>query len=256
MSIWNWIVSLLVKPTTPHGDHQEDPPVLPPIAIDHDGWMSGVGVSIIKSARSQRLATPGEIPEGLCAHWTATSSGTARALARRIAAAPAAGERSASWSAIIERDGSIIQSVSCKRGSWHAGGDTAAKFTRDPHGVWAIDPHGKCSANAWTFGVEMICVGEVRSVGGKWIGWPFASGAPAVSASEVVEHHGRHYQTITEAQEQNYSRILAALVREYALPRESASWGHAMIDPSRKIDPGPVFAEVQLPRIVAAVYGQ
>lgn len=243
------------------GDHDDDPDDASPISIDAEGWASGENVHRVPSPRSQRLVThdkDGQAPIGIVYHWTATGPGTAWACARRIAKAPAQGERSASWHVIISRAGEIIQSISFRRGSWHAGGKTAAKFSL-LNGRWQIAKPGDVSANALFVGVELENVGEVRLVDGLWQGWPFGRDGkrgPVVPAADVVAADNRYYHGFTTEQEAAAQRLLRALVAEYpAITMGNATWGHVDIDPGRKSDPGVVWSSVVLPRLLRVVFG-
>ncbi|MGN6107222.1 MAG: N-acetylmuramoyl-L-alanine amidase [Kofleriaceae bacterium] len=246
-----------------------------PLEIDDEGILRGVGVEYIASPKRQALATPDGNIDGIVAHWTDTRGCGAANLARRITGR---GGRAASWHACIDATGEIVQSVPCTYGSWHAGSDTAALFTLDA-GIWTPVPpekRGKVrahSANAWTFGIELECVGEVRLVEADakahqlqpmsdwivtnegadrvWCGWPFRfdyrdkSGSLVrpcvVPVSEVVSAGKRHYHAFTAAQLASAKRLYAALIRRYGLLRANVEWGHDRIDPTRRTDPGPLF---------------
>lgn len=241
-------------------DHEDEVSEDAPIAIDDAGWAAGADVHRIPSARSQTLVhrdSSGPAPAGIVWHWTATNEGTGWACARRIAQAPKPGERSASWHVLITRAGEVLQSIPFRRGSWHAGGQSAKRFAK--HGDrWTIDAAGTLSANALMIGIELENVGEVREHDGQWMGWPFGKDGkkgPVVPAGAVRQSGSKFFHDFTEAQERAARRVLRALADEYRIDVASSSFGHVDIDPTRKTDPGPLWKKHVLPRIQAAVYG-
>jgi N-acetyl-anhydromuramyl-L-alanine amidase AmpD len=239
---------------------------LPPVEIDDVGVLHGDGVSFVPTVRTQKLATPGaegdRHVEAVVWHYTDTRNAGAVNLAKRIAmAAPEGQERSCHlW---IDRAGKIAQSASLERGTWHAGSNTAALFTRAPDGLWRMltsAQRGKMrgwGANSFAAGIELENVGIVRHVGGQWLGWPFAfgtkHGAPVVvPADEVDADRGLH--TFTEAQIAAATRVLAAIVHRYGLTRDACTLTHHAIDPARREDPGDLWTTVHLPKILEAVF--
>lgn len=256
---------------TLHGDHDGDP-----IEIDDAGVMHGDGVTYVPTVRTSKLATPGaegeRHVEAITWHYTDTRNAGAVNLAKRIAKA---GE-SRSCHGWIDRAGLIAQSASFERGTWHAGSDSAALFTRGPDGWQMLTPaqRGKLrgfGANAFAAGIELENVGAVRRVDvgsgtQLWCGWPFRfdyrdkSGKivkPAiVPADEVFSTDGkRGHHLYTLEQEAAATRVVSALARRYGLTRAMCSLTHAEIDPTRREDPGPVWIETHLPRILEAVFG-
>lgn len=257
LSLVQWVLGETAKHL--HADHQDEPPPLPPLAIDEKGWLSGADVEHFPSPRQQALATVDSVPHFITSHWTATGPGTGRSCARRAMKMPAEGQHVGSWHVLICRDGSILQSIPFRRGAWHAGGKSALKFAKTKVGQWFPSPTGKVSMNALGVGVEFEVVGEVRKVGPVWMGWPYGKNGergPVVREEETVEWRGKRYHTFTTEQECAAVRLWSALAREYPIDRHGAAWGHVDLDPTRKSDPGPVWRESQLPRILDIVYGK
>jgi N-acetyl-anhydromuramyl-L-alanine amidase AmpD len=259
-SIFDSLLEPAIDPAVLEGDHGEEPAGDAPIAIDADGWASGDGVSIVKSARSQNLRTRdagGPAPVGVVWHWTATGEGSGWACARRIAQAPKAGERAASWHTLITRTGEILCSVPYRRGSWHAGGESAARFALK-NKRWEITPGADASANSLMIGIELECVGEVRQLkNGKWSGWPFGKdgkNGPIVAEADTVVSGKRRFHNFPPAQELAARRLLRAIVEEYGLDAQQVSWGHVDLDPKRKSDPGPIWKNEVLPRILDEIF--
>jgi N-acetyl-anhydromuramyl-L-alanine amidase AmpD len=249
-----------------HQAHAADGPA---IELDDDGILHGDRVlPYVASPKRQALAPGLEHIEGLTWHFTDTRGCGAANLQHRIASA---GGRAASWHAVIDAAGQLAQSVPMTRGSWHAGGPTAALFVRGADGTWAAlsaAQRGKMrgySANSWAGGIELENVGEVRLVDGEWLGWPFARGTkwgePEVVPGAEVEieqaRPGRGWHRFTAAQVETARAVTAALVARYGLRREACAWGHCEIDPQRRTDPGPLWLRPggHLETILGEVFG-
>lgn len=252
-----------------HQAHAADGP--PAIEVDEEGLLHGVNVlDYVESRKRQTLAPGIEHIEGIVWHFTDTRGCGAWDLQRRISPNGSSG-RAASWHAVIDATGSVAQSVPAKLGSWHAGGPTAALFTRSPDGIWTpltAAQRGKLrgySANSWAFGIELENVGEVRRVAEQWLGWPFQFhtqwGAPVIVPDDEVEvdqaHPGRGWHRFTDAQVGTALHVAAALVARYGLRREACAWGHCQIDPQRRTDPGPLWLRAggHLEAILGTVFG-
>lgn len=258
-----------------HGDHEREPEPAPtdPLAlvVDQTGWLrlasglDSVALRRVPSPRHQALVTHDAVPAGIVWHWTATRAGTAEGLVRSIARPVPAGGRAASWHVLVDRQGRIHQSVPLRRGSWHAGGPTAARFGwADVPGKPGLMQYGilkgaKLSANGLFVGVELENAGEVRSINGRWRAWPFDrdGGGPEIPADQVRRVGPRYYHDFPDAQVEAAARLVRAFVgayggdrRSYGGDRRSLSWTHAEIDPTRKTDPGPLWADHLLPKVL------
>ena len=135
---------------------------------------------------------------------------------------------------------------------------TIAKRFALRKGRWELSDDGP-SANALMIGIELENVGEVRAVGASFSGWPFGqNGAtgPIVAEADTVVRGKRRYHGFPKPQQMAARRLLRAIAAEYGLGRRAVAWGHRDIDPKRKTDPGPVWAEDLLPAILDEVFGK
>lgn len=237
------------------------------IEIDGEGWMHGEGVGCFRSDQEQALWTGETHVLGIVWHYTDTRSVGAANLARRIVRGMEH-SRAASWHVCVDRQGAIAQSVSMLRGSWHAGGATAARFgvacMEDGHRVWGLIPSSRRDrpgANSLFSGIELENVGELRLIDGEWLGWPFKRGLPsgapiAVPEAEVhVEGNGKAHHSFTAQQVAAALRVTSALAHKYNLIKVNCEWSHQDIDPEHRTDPGPVWMGVHLPEILSSVFG-
>jgi len=238
------------------------------LVCQDDGWFRSESPSVVversNSKRTQTLATPGQVPAGVVWHWTATNRGTMAGCVRRIQE-PArvlkdgTKERESSFHFGLPATGPLYQAASVRRGTWHAGGPTAKRFILTRTGP-QLAPSG-VSANALMIGVELECVGEVRLIAaaGKpaaWMGWPFGKDGvtgPIVPENQVAREGSRHFHKMTDHEISLATYLVIALVeRDGNLDRRALSWTHAMIDPGRKTDPGPIWTNYELPAILDA----
>jgi N-acetyl-anhydromuramyl-L-alanine amidase AmpD len=252
-------------------------PAKPELIVQPDGWIiaapgSPIKVERIPTKRIQKLATPRGEPHAIVWHWTATPANSVRNAAKRIQALPEDDQRSSSFHLGIPRSGDLIVLASLETGTWHAGGPTAKRF------VWVDGDHydiartaSNLSANGIGIGIELENVGEVRLINGKWRSWPFMTTTedenglivktPAghvVKETEILQHtNGKWYQGFTENQIHQATEVTRAAAIAYpnSITRKSAAWTHAMIDPGRKTDPGPIWTDVYLPIILEEVFG-
>lgn len=230
----------------------------PEWTIDTAGWLRSADpkdrdLVRVPSVRSSKLV--GKHVEGVVWHWTATAWGTGAAIAKRMATFNAETDRAASCHVLVEHDGTATQLVPFTRGSWCQGGPSAKKFVRDPTEflkgrdspwVFATKPGTGVSGNAVFAGVELVNLGQLKHVNGAWRAWPFEAKSTAVAERDTVERGGARFHRFPVAQVIAAQRLLRALVRAYGLTRPQCRWTHAQIDPGRKTDPGPVWAEDHL----------
>lgn len=218
--------------------------------VTKDGWLevaaSGLPPVIrVPSVRSTGLDVTK--PLGIVWHWTAGVGKTpkyATALAEEIRTYDKVKDRAASWHFLVSRDGRILQSIPLTMGSWHVGrpGNIAGRMFGN--------------INRCTVGVELENAGQVKLHEGVWQAWPY-DGSAVLPEGRVTAHasDGLDYDAFPEAQVQAAQRLLTELVLWAKWPRDVCSYGHRDFDPTRKTDPGPVWAENVLPRVLDGVFG-
>jgi len=220
------------------------------------------------------LETP--MPLGLVWHWTAgkcVAPGYATALAEEIRTYDKTRDRPVSWHVLIAKDGRMFQSVPFNQGSWHVGRPgRIGGAPQKTNGFWnaATFPEGKLfgNINRATIGVELENAGRLEVVDGKFYCWPYWTNptAPAGARTpdptlELPESRaqmmaGTWYDTFPAPQEQAAQRLVQALAIKYKWSRSVTQYGHLMFDPGRKEDPGPLWLELALPRILDGVFGK
>lgn len=152
MSFWTWPAALAAMlrpavkgtPGAPVTGHPED--LLHDasrLEVDVDGWLVGAGVERVPSVRHSALSTP-RGPHAIVFHYTATDVGTAKNLAKRIRTYKRGVDRAASWHVCVGADGTLWQSVSFLRGSWHCAKGTIAGHRVNACSVGVeLEGHGK-----------------------------------------------------------------------------------------------------------------
>lgn len=218
--------------------------------ISRDGILSAdpgdPALSHVMSKRCGGLLTP----KGVVWHWTASGADDRRghtdslALARWIADPKS--DAAASWHAVIDRDGAVIQSVPFGVEAWHVKGLS--------EGV---------TVNSQFLGVELENLGELRPDAERFAAWPWESRSPHVGTDVatryVIGSWARWFHTYTAAQEASAEALIRACVARYGWGRRAFEWGHgdfpsAAATKPPKIDPGPLWQRVVLPRILDRVF--
>ncbi len=168
-------------------------------------------------------------PAGLCWHWTGPVTDL-RALVERMARPVPPGGRAASWHLTIARDGAVYQSAPVWRSTWHAGSS------------WP---------NARLLGVELENWGWLRKVGPLYL----ADGLHRLPAARAVRaSDGRWYDGWPEAQVAAATAVCGALARALRWGPEAVVHGHRDYAPKRREDPGLLWMDDVVPRVVAALW--
>jgi N-acetylmuramoyl-L-alanine amidase len=218
--------------------------------VDESGWLAteegDPELVQIPSARHSALAVPA--PVAMVWHSTDTLA-LPEKLAQRIAAMPAKDQRAASWHVLIGRDGRILQSVPFLRAAWHVGvkGTIAGiKFS---------------SVNRVTVGVELDNGGRLeRTKDGLCYVWPFRAkdgkrdDRLRLDSNRAIQVSKEWWDGFTAEQERSATELVRSLVAAYAWTRELCSYGHVHFDPDRKRDPGPVWMNSALPRMLDTLF--
>lgn len=246
-------------------DHGDEPLVDPADALETvetslevgpDGWLTSpnkhVLVQRFPTVRTSKLAPNLKGPRRVVWHWTATAENTIVGIAKRAQTFVKGKDREASFHLGIPRRSAqgVVQLAPFTVGTWHAGGEKAARFTSDGR------MGGTYSANRISAGVELENVGEVRLVNGKWRAWPFKEDTKLViPVTEVATVGSKYYQDFTGHQIEMATEYARAMVAAYGLKRDDFMLGHVDIDPTRKSDPGPLWEIILERYVLPEVFG-
>lgn len=238
--------------------------------VDHAG---DPAVVLVPTKRTMPLSVPA--PLGVVWHWTAGDYPRDRghadslALANWIAEKPpvkdapaaviaAAVKRgvslvSASWHLLGDKDGTLVVSAPANVGTWHVADIGLVR------GV-------KRRPNTCLVGYELENAGRLRAIAGRMYAWPYyvdASLPPdrrkpdpryEVDKARAVPARGGLFDAFTPAQEAAAIAWLKAAVAAYGWGRADCSHGHRDFTPAKE-DPGPLWADTHLPRVLDAVFG-
>jgi N-acetylmuramoyl-L-alanine amidase len=227
------------------------------LALTADGWLAGDArnrVVRIPTVRTTPLEDGG--PFGIVWHYTGGGAAShAEALARRIQTYRRGLDRPASWHLLVARDGTLYQSAPFSTGTWHVG---KPGVVGDIH----FD-----NVNRALVGCELENAGRLRKLHGRWYCHPYWLKPAALGDAlqpdpgcEVHESRVRHlpegmFDSFTPEQEDVCGLVLGVLVGRYGWTRELSAFGHVDLDPARREDPGPVWRNEVLPRVLAKVFG-
>lgn len=115
MSLWSTFQRWL-KPVV------EGPGLGERLIVNDEGWVVGFGMIHAPAHPSwyyQKLSTENGEPIANMLHYTVTSCGTAKPMAKRRQRKRKANDRAASWHFSIECNGYIWQQISVLSGAWH-----------------------------------------------------------------------------------------------------------------------------------------
>lgn len=246
--------------------------------IGNDGWLvedvAGLPpVSRVPSVRSTPFTVDLKAPLGLVWHWTggpAKGPAYAQALADEIRGYNKLKDRAASWHFLVAKDGRIIQSIQTDRGSWHVGrpgriGGPPQKTNTKWEAITGWAGRLFSNVNSATIGVELENSGRLMRDGDKFYCWPYYIHPDhpeggfdhrlEIPRERTVLHGGQWFDDFQLDQELAAARLLTACLLKFKWDRHAATYGHVMFDPARREDPGPVWLDVVLPRILDRVFG-
>jgi N-acetyl-anhydromuramyl-L-alanine amidase AmpD len=247
--------------------------------IDDKGWVvaSDASEKIVKrpTVRVGRLKVPHAA--GIVWHWT---GGYGASLAENLSKSiqtydggvkRGGKDRSASWHALIARDGTLYTHAPTTIATWHAGDNS-------PKGGTIAGVH-YTNVNVATFGVELENAGLCKKVGNKFYIWPYYNkGADNKYHKELgvnpkleippdqVSFVGKgacpppfdqagFYASFTPAQVATAEQLLSALVKAYGWQRADCEHGHVDFSYPSKIDPGPIWRHKHLTEMLERIFG-
>jgi len=167
-------------------------------------------------------------PLGIILHYTAWGKAT-----ETVNYFCSAGAK-ASAHFVIDRDGTVFQTVSLNNRAWHAGRSEIV-----------IDGKKYKKLNNHFFGIELANWGLLKQRGLKLYCWPPLS--PDGKPKYRVEFHGEYihlennfWEKYPKEQIQSLARLCRFLMCNFNFD-ERMIVGHSDVAPSRKLDPGPAF---------------
>lgn len=224
------------------------------LSFTPEGWLVGTDVTRFPTVRIVQLEV--KHPLGLVWHTTGGRGGPghAEALARRIQHYRRGVDRPASWHILITTDGRIFQSAPIRVGTWHVGRPGT------------VGGHSFANVNRGTIGVELESPGQLVEVDGRYFCWPYwrsdvkASRLPDPrfemrGANIVRMADGSLFTDFPAIQEATAIALVEALARELGWSRAALTYTHHQFDPHRKVDPGPLWAQIVLPRVLDFAFG-
>jgi len=133
---------------------------------------------------------------------------------------------------LVERDGTILQMAALDERTWHAGGASSKLF-------------GTGNVNGRTIGIEVMNVGPViaNSAGQYETTFGKRFGGRLLHVDAEPGKYGM-WEAYDESQVQALIKLTRDLKQLYpilASEPDERLLGHEHVDPTRKMDPGPVF---------------
>lgn len=227
--------------------------------LNPSGWLSPERGVILCSTLGTTPLDPRGI-HGVVWHWTGgpcLGPGFETALADEISR----GTPRASWHFLVAKNGRVLQSVPTTKGAWHVGrpglvGGQPVKLDTGQN-EWRVQS-GEMFANInkATIGIELANSGVLTQVGNSFRCDGFPGSPYALPVSRAVHHSGSWFDDFPPAQIKSATELLRAIVDRHKLSPAACSAGHLMYDPTRKLDPGPLWLERYLPQVLEAVFGE
>ncbi len=222
--------------------------------LDPQGWLveeaGGATIVRIPTVRTTPLAPGG--PRGLVWHATGGLGGPgwAEGLARRIQRYRRGVDRPASWHVLVARDGVLYQSAPLLVGTWHVGRP----------GV--IAGQSFANVNAATVGVELENAGPLHQLGGSFYAWPYwrdRTRTPdprlSVPPDRAAVWQGTVWDSFPAPQMRTAAELVRCLAARFRWDLPALSYTHAGFAAPRKTDPGRLWAERDLPDVLADTVG-
>ena len=222
--------------------------------VDDKGWLvAEVGdppLVIVPSVRATKLGM--KKPKALIWHWSGTVTETPQELSERIQTYTAEKDVARSWHVLVGKDGTVYQSVSLHMAAWHT----------HRSGILGVNYYQ--NINKATLGLILENAGRLRRVNDQWHIQPAWQRrkkkptkdvlSPVVENERVTVHGTTAYDTYTSQQEASAEVILRAIIDHYGILRKYCTVSHSSLDYPRHEDPGPLWMDVVLPRILGRVF--
>jgi N-acetylmuramoyl-L-alanine amidase len=211
-----------------------------------NGWLDASDKPIIKaypSARFYNLISPkplGVVWHYSCPVWMGfkTAEQVSQCITKNI--------NGASWHLMIDKSGSLFQSVSFNKGSWHVG---------KPGRIAGQD---FVNINRATIGIELENAGRLKLINGKYYTWPYflehekEPDPKLIISPDRVQHYKDNlfFDSFTNEQIESTKELVLALSKTYSISKNNFCYGHIDFDPDNREDPGPLWKFIHLPKII------